>query len=176
MNPIIRVASVVLFAASAGIYSGASLAAAAAPAAAEFYPIVGHWRGHGQLVEPGQPPVKLAISLYCQKVSAGWAVRCAMQAKNKQMTMTESDLMGVDPVTGQAHWYAVTNQGETHDHLVKWQDAHTMLAHYDWTQQGKHMHEAIAFKLKGKRLLSFDSIVTADGKQAGEFVGTVKRR
>jgi len=175
MNPITRVLSYALIACSAVLVSAPSLAASSAPAAAEFYPLVGHWHGSGQLSEPGQTPVKLTLKLSCQKVSSGWSVRCAMQARNKQMLMTESDLMGVDPVTGQAHWYAVTNQGETHDHLATWLNAHTMKAHYDWTQDGKHMHEDITFNLKGKQALNFQSVVTADGKQAGEFSAALKQ-
>lgn len=175
MTSITRLMSVVLFGCSAVLISGYSLAATATPAAAEFYPLVGRWHGQGQLAEPGQTPTKLALNLYCQKVSSGWAVRCTMQAKNKEMTITESDLMGVDPVTGQAHWYAVTNQGETHDHLAKWTDAQTMQAHYDWTQDGKHMREDITFKLKGKHAMSFQTAVSADGKSAGEFSGALKR-
>jgi hypothetical protein len=32
--------------------------------------------------------------------------------------MSETDLMGVDAVTGEGHWYAVINQGESHDHIT----------------------------------------------------------
>ncbi len=174
MNPMTRLMSFVLIACSAVFVSNTSLAASSPPAAAEFYPLVGHWHGNGQLAESGQAAVKLALKLSCQKVSSGWAVRCAMQARNKQMLMTESDLMGVDPVTGQAHWYAITNQGETHDHLAAWPNAHTMKAHYDWTQDGKHMHEDITFNLKGKHAMTFQSVVSVDGKQAGEFSGELK--
>jgi len=166
--------SVILISGVAFLGTGRSFADNA-PAAAEFYPLVGNWNGKGQLVEADQAPVKLALNLACYKVSSGWGLQCAMNARNKQMTLSESDLMGVDPVTGQAHWYAVTNQGETHDHLAKWTDAHTMLAHYDWKQNGKHMHESITFKLKDKNAMSFKSIVTADNKQVASFSGELRQ-
>jgi hypothetical protein len=89
--------------------------------------------------------------------------------------MMESDLMGVDPVTGQAHWYSVTNQGETHDHLASWPDAHTMLAHHDWMQDGTHMREDITFHFQGADAVTFKSVVTADDKQAATFSGSLKR-
>lgn len=145
------------------------------PAAARYYPLVGHWKGEGELASPGQPAVKLALKLSCYKVSSGWAVRCAMSARNGKMVMTESDLFGVDPVTGQGHWYAITNQGETHDHLTKWTDARTMKAQHGWQQGGKQMMEHIVLKLPAKRTLEFRSVVTADGQQAGAFSGRLAR-
>jgi hypothetical protein len=175
MRMISRYMSVVLVAGATFLGSGQCLADNAAPAAAEFYPLVGNWHGKGQLVETGEEPVKLTLKLTCKKVSSGWAVQCAMHGRNKDMAMSESDLMGVDPVTGQAHWYAVTDQGETHDHLVEWTDPNTMLAHYDWTQDGKHMRESITFKLKGKHDMSFESIVFVDDQQAASFSGELKR-
>jgi len=150
-------------------------AATTVPAASRYYPFVGHWKGKGQLSEPGQQPTALALTLACSKASSGWAVRCEMAAKNKDMRMTESDLMGVDPVSGQGHWYAITNQGETHDHLTRWPDAHTMTAHYAWTQGGKKMNENIRFAFQNKRSMEFRSVVTADGEPAGEFSGSLKR-
>jgi hypothetical protein len=153
-------------------------AKAPAPAASEFYPLLGKWHGKGELVDFGKDhpvSVKLTLSLSCKKVSSGWAVACNMMAKNGAMLMTESDLMGVDPVTGQAHWYAVTNQGETHDHLAKWIDAKTMKAHYAWTQGGAKMEENIVFNFKGKKSATWSSVVTADGKRAGQFSGTISK-
>jgi len=143
------------------------------PAAAKFYPLIGKWHGQGEMAEPGKAPAKMALTLNCRKVAAGWAVACNMNAKNKNMSISESDLMGVDPVTGKAHWYAVTNLGETHDHLAEWTDANTMHAEYKWDQDGKKMLEDITF-IFNKRSLSFRSVVTADGQSVGEFSGKVK--
>jgi hypothetical protein len=145
------------------------------PGASRFYPFVGNWQGQGELAQPGQEPVKLDLKLECEKVASGWAVSCAMQASNKEMTIMESDLMGVDPVTGQAHWFAVTNQGETHDHLAKWQGINVMQAHYVWSQDGMQMREDISFLFQDEHTASFRSVVTADGKQAGAFSGSLKR-
>jgi hypothetical protein len=176
MKNIVRSTVIVLLAGSAGITTARSLAAAAgeAPAAAPYYRFVGKWQGHGQLSEPGNAPIKLAISLSCHKVSLGWGVACDMTGKNDSMQVAESDLFGVDPVTGQGHWYAVTNQGETHDHLAEWSDAHTMKAHYHWAQDGKQMQENIEFRFEGKGAVTFRSVVSADGKPAGEFAGSLK--
>jgi len=150
-------------------------AADKAPAAARYYPLLGHWKGEGELGEPGQAASKLALKLACRKDASGWAVRCEMQAKNGAMTMSEVDLFGVDPVSGQGHWYAVSNQGETHDHLTQWTDAKTMKATYAWVQDGKQMQEHIVFTLPSRKSIEFRSVVSADGKQVGTFSGRLAR-
>jgi len=99
---------------------------AAVPAAARFYPFVGNWKGQGELREGEQPATRLTLDYQCKKASAGWAVSCNLIARNGQMTMAETDLFGVDPVTGKGHWFAVTNAGETHNHIADWTDSKTM--------------------------------------------------
>jgi hypothetical protein len=145
------------------------------PAAARYYPMVGHWTGQARLSEPGQAPVKLTMQLDCTKVSSGWAVSCNSVTRNSQMAMTESDLFGVDPVSGEGHWYAVTNTGDAHDHLAHWISARTMKASYAWTDHGKKMVETITLKLAGTNSMTFKSVVTADGENAGAFLGTLRR-
>lgn len=153
----------------------ASFAADPLPAASRYHPLLGDWKGKGEMAEPGQPAAKLALKLSCRKDASGWAVRCAMSARNREMTITEADLFGVDPSTGQGHWYAVSNQGDAHDHLTEWTDAATMKAHYEWTQDGKQMREEILFRLPGKRSMEFRSVVTAGGKEVGAFSGKLAR-
>jgi hypothetical protein len=176
MKSIVRSTVIVSLACSAWITAANSPAASAGeePAAAPYYRFLGKWQGQGELSEPGNTPIKLAISLSCRKVSLGSGVACEMTGKNNSMQIAESDLFGVDPVTGQGHWYAVTNQGETHDHLAEWSDANTMKAHYDWAQDGKRMKESIEFRFQGKNAVTFRSVVSADGKPAGEFSGSLK--
>jgi len=172
-----RVASLTL-AAGAIALSAAAVAAdgvAARPAAVRFYPLLGYWKGDAKLAEQGKPTVVLALSLSCRKASSGWAVRCDMVGRNESMIMTESDLMGVDPVTGTGHWFAVSNQGDTHDHIAEWPDPNTMKAHYAWTQDGKQMLESILFQLIGNSSLEFRSVVTSDGNEVGSFSGKLTR-
>lgn len=146
-----------------------------APAAARFYPLVGTWKGQGEMREGDQPAVQLALDYRCKKASAGSAVSCEMKASNDKMTLAETDLFGVDPVSGQGHWYAVTNQGETHDHLADWTDAHSMKARHAWTQDGKKMEEHVTMKLNGSNTLEFVSIMSVEGKPVASFRGTLKR-
>lgn len=145
------------------------------PAASRYYPMVGHWTGKGRLSETGQEPVALSLSLSCDKAASGWAVRCEMEAKGDKVTMREVDLMGVDPVTGRGHWYAITNQGETHDHLTRWIDARTMKARHSWTQDGKRMRERITVRFPAKTAMTFNSVTSADGKVIVRFSGKLAR-
>lgn len=145
------------------------------PAAAIFYPLVGDWTGSGQLSEPGGQPVELSIDLSCVKAAGGWAVRCEMTASNAGMIMNESDLMGVDPITGKGHWYAITDQGDAHDHIVSWSDANDMTATYSWEQDGKQMTENITMKFGGENSVDFASVVKADSKEVNTFAGKLEK-
>jgi hypothetical protein len=175
MKTIIAIAAAALAVACVATPGAAAGEAAKPPAASRYYPLLGHWKGSAELGEPGQAAATLALKLSCRKDASGWAVRCEMLAKNREMTITEADLFGVDPVTGQGHWYAVSNQGDAHDHLTDWTDAATMKAHYEWVQDGKKMREDILFRLAGKRSMEFRSVVTSDGKEAGVFSGKLTR-
>lgn len=161
---------------AAAVTSVANAAEPGAPRpAARYYPLVGHWKGSAQLSEPGQKPLTLTLALDCRKAAAGSAVRCDLIAKNAKMTMRESDLFGVDAATGQGHWYAISDQGDAHDHLTQWSDAKTMTASHAWTQEGKHMEERVTFSLPTRKALEFHSVVTADGEEVNTFSGKMSR-
>lgn len=176
MPTLIRLAGVALVA-SGVILAIPTSRADSAPAATRFYPFLGTWHGHGQLTMHGQPPAQLTITVSCRKAAAGWAVQCAMHGGNKQMTLSESDLMAVNTTTGETHWYGVTNQGEADDFLVTWPNAHTMHARYAWMQHGKHMQENVVFKFTGKRTMTWRTVDTSDGgRVVSTFSGSLVRR
>jgi len=160
----------------------AALTAADAPAqginqlaSSRFYPFLGYWKGRGQLSVPGKDPQLLRLSLSCRRAVAGYAVRCDFVGRNDttMFTFVEADLMAVDPATGVAHWFAVNNQGETHDHVAQWPDAATMNANYDWTQNGRQMSENAVFRFKDGKQISFRSVTTQDGQEVGAFFGNM---
>ena len=146
-------------------------AAAKPPAAAQYYPLVGYWKGPAQLSAPGQAPAKLLVSFGCSKVAGGWAVRCEMSAKNDKLMIAESDLLGVDAITGVGHLYSVSSKGEARDYVTEWPEEDTMKAHTKWTQGGKQMAEEISFVFHGQRSIEFRKVTTTDGKKTGEFFG-----
>jgi hypothetical protein len=149
---------------------------AAVPATTPFHPFLGYWKGNGQYGAPGKDPVQLALSLSCRKAVAGWAVRCDFVGRGETMLLIEADLMGVDPVQGVAHWYAINNQGDVHDHIADWPDANTMNAHYDWEQNGKQMRENVVFRFPREHEMSFRSVITENGQEVGAFFGNMSSR
>lgn len=149
--------------------------APAAPLATRFYPFLGYWKGNGQYGAPGKDPVQLALSLSCRKAVAGWAVRCDFVGRGDTMTFVEADQMGVDPVLGIGHWYAINNQGDTHDYISEWTDAKTMLAHYEWEQNGKQMRENVVFRFPREHEMDFRSVITENGQEVGAFFGKMSR-
>lgn len=145
------------------------------PLATRFYPFLGYWKGNGQYGAPGKDPVQLALSLSCRKAVAGWAVRCDFVGRGDTMIFVEADQMGVDPVLGIGHWYAINNQGDTHDHISEWTDAKTMIAHYDWEQNGKQMRENVVFRFPREHEMDFRSVITENGQEVGAFFGKMSR-
>ena len=91
MTKSVRRVAIVFIGAAAFISSAAALAADSAakppvaakppaaatkpPAAAQYYSLVGYWKGLAELSVPGQEPAKLSVSFGCSKVAGGWAVR-----------------------------------------------------------------------------------------------------
>ena len=145
------------------------------PDASIFYPFIGSWKGKGQITEAGNKPADLSIAIFCVKASDGYAVSCKMSANNKDMSISESDLFGVDPVTGKGHWFAVSNQGETHDHVATWTDDNTLKAGYSWTQDGKKMQEDTTIILPNEKTMEFTTVVSADGAETTSFHGKLTR-
>ena len=175
MRSCARIAVLALAVAAIAVPLADAAAQPAAPAASRFYPFLGYWKGNGQLGAPGRDPELLALSLSCRKAVAGWAVRCDLVGRNDNMTMIEADLMGVDPVSGVGHWYAINNQGDTHDHVAEWPDAKTMIAHYEWEQNGKQMRENVIFRFTHPKEMDFRSVLIEDGREVGAFFGKLSR-
>lgn len=179
MNASIRLGGIFLFA-GVVVFGAGSCHAGTVPMAARFYSFIGVWHGAGQLGRPGHRLVRLRIRAHCEKAAAGWAVRCSMDAVNPRMEhvhsgMSEADLMGVDSTTGTAHWYAVTDQGEAYDHIVRWRNSNTMVANHAWIWHRQHMRETVVFGFMGKRQMKFRSVVRDNGRVVESFEGSLRR-
>lgn len=159
----------------AGVLAAPVATASDVPAeAARFHVLVGQWKGNATLRQ-GDAAQDLTLAYSCGKVAAGWGVACEMKAKGKDMEVVENDLMGVDPVSGTAHWFAVTSAGETHDHVGRWVDDQTFQARYAWKAEGKSMEENITMRFPDTKRLEFRSVVSVDGKEVGSFSGKLSR-
>lgn len=174
MNTITWLSAVLVATLTIGLPVARGAGDTALPAAAAFSVLSGDWQGEGRVSENDEVS-HFDLRLQCSQASAGWAELCMMSGRDRDgvIVLAETDLFGVDPVTGQGHWYAVSNSGETHDHLADWTDAHTLHAHLGWQQDGKQMEERIVLSLAGAKTLEFHSVVSENGHDVSEFSGTL---
>jgi hypothetical protein len=127
--------------------------------------LIGAWKVKGTVAMGGQ---KSAIqgSWKCGWLPSKWGVQCDFEITGMPGggTYVERDLMGFDPGTRTYHWYAVTNAGETHDHvaaLPTGNDAHFV---YTGTMEGKPMKEVVDFHFAAdSRSLHVKSETFVDG-------------
>jgi len=140
-----------------------------------FYQLVGNWHGKGEMTQTGNKPLPLAMKMKCKKISAGYGISCENTASNKEMKMEESDMMGFNPVDGSSHWYAITNMGEVHDHIVDWKSPNEMHAHINFKQDGADMEENITMKILSKNKMEFISVVSAGGQEVANFRGSLQK-
>ena len=61
----------------------------------------------------------------------------------------ETDLMGFEPNSKTYHWFAVTNAGETHDHVTPATDKNKLRFTYSGTQEGKPFKEVVDWEFLG---------------------------
>ena len=117
--------------------------------------LIGTWKGAGT-VSMGKDKAKIDATWTCNRVSAKWGVMCTFHVTGIPgvAAYEETDLMGYDPNTNTYHWYAVTNAGETHDHVAQASDGSKHQFIYSGTQEGKPVKEVIDLEL------------TKDSKQA----------
>lgn len=138
----------------------ASLIATAAPGAAVAKPatpeppdrtkdlacLVGHWTGSGTLHADGvAEPAAVRVDWTCQPVSGTAGVRCdlVMTGIPGLDAYLETDLFGWEPASDTYHWFAVTNAGETHDHVAPPVNGDSVRFTYMGRQAGKPMKEVI---------------------------------
>lgn len=143
----------------------AALAASPSLARAEALPkpiadlerFVGTWKATGS-VTMGKDTLKVTATWACKRTSAKMGVLCNLELKGIPglPVYAETDLFGYEPNTNTYHWYAVTNAGETHDHVAKAvsSDEPKLQFVFNGTQEGKPFKEVIDldFAKDGKSL------------------------
>jgi hypothetical protein len=134
---------------------------------------VGSWRGTAELRQPGKPAVKFDMKAECHEISGGWGVRCETSFNNGDVTLLEADLFGYDPKGAKVHWYAVTNDGETHDHVGAWVDDQNLSVRNTAADKST---EDIRVAFTKKNAMSFEAITTADGAETSVMAGSMMRR
>lgn len=115
---------------------------------ADLERFVGTWKAAGT-VTMGKDTLKVSAALSCKRVSAKAGVMCTMEMKGIPgvPVAAETDLFGYEPGTNTYHWFAVTNIGETHDHVGKVVgiDEPKLQFVFNGTQEGKPFKEVIDF-------------------------------
>jgi len=109
--------------------------------------LVGSWKGDGTLVA-GKDKARISATWSCARTSASYGVLCSLRVTGIPglPVYDETDLLGYEPNSNTYHWYAVTNAGETHDHVAKPNTGNTIEFVYNATQEGKAYKEVIALE------------------------------
>jgi len=135
--------------------------------------LVGEWRGTGS-AQFGAEQANVQFNLSCSPTSGGFGVQCQTRFSGLPgaATYEETDLFGFDPGRRKYHWFSVTNQGETHDHVADVSKTDTLRFVYDGVQDGKPMQEAIVLKVAANhRDLEFSTSVSVGGQVTAQLSG-----
>ena len=141
-------------------------------AAAVLQPLIGTFEGNLSLVAFGERAAMRA-RVECEVVGGGSGVSCALTGRSPGPLYVEADLFGVDALTGDIHFYAISNAGDAHDHVGAFTASNVLDFTYAWTADGVSWAESIRFQFQADGSIVFHSLVTADGAEAIVLAGTL---
>ena len=134
-------------------------AAPAAPAETrQVARLVGAWKGTGSMTMGADKVEGIKIQWTCRPIAEKWGVGCdgVMTGIPGVARYEETDLFGYDPGGRKLHWFAITNAGETHDHVGSdWAGQRAKFV-YDGMQEGKPFKEVIDVGFKDPAAKAFD--------------------
>jgi hypothetical protein len=134
--------------------------------------LVGDWKGSAS-GKAGPDAVSAQFTLSCTQAAGGYGVQCKTRFTGLPGgAAEETDLFGFDPGRRKYHWFSVTSQGETHDHVAEMPSGNTLRFVYDGVQEGKAMQEVITLKISDDhRNLEFKNTVEVGGQLAFSLSG-----
>jgi hypothetical protein len=151
-----------LVAGCSGAPAGAAPAAApggrtpAAPAEARRLSglLLGQWKGSGTITMEGKTsPIELELS--CTEASAGWGVSCrAAGVDPAGVRHEETHLWGYSADGAKVHFFAVTTDGDTHDHAGTFTE-HGVELQYRGSMGGSPFVESIRLDSAGASSIRF---------------------
>lgn len=147
---------------------GSGAVAAEKPLAPEILRLqafVGSWKGRLELKEADKPAQLLSFAMECRSAAGGSAVRCTASEKNEELDVEEASLFGYDPSEQLVHFYAVTNQAETHDHQGRWTDDTTLALEHKGIVEGKPFGESLSIVFKARNAFAAEFVGLLDGKE-----------
>ena len=127
--------------------------------------LVGDWTGSAS-GKMGSDALSAQLTLSCSETSGGFGVQCKTRFTGLPGgPAEETDLFGFDPGQRKYHWFSVTNQGETHDHVAEPPKGDTLRFVYDGVQDGKPAREVITLKIsEDHHNLEFQNTYTVAGQ------------
>lgn len=100
---------------------------------AQMQRLIGEWSGSAE-IKMGKDKLEVNVTMSCESTSAGFGVLCKSRFTGLPTgAHEETDLFGYDPGQNKYHWFSVTNDGETHDHVADVSKTGTL----NWIYKGK---------------------------------------
>jgi hypothetical protein len=167
-------------AALAGKASTAEPAPGAPKAVQDMECLVGHWKGTGRMTVGGQT-ADIKLDFHCKRTPGKWGVHCTtrMTGIPGMASYEETDLFGYDPGANRYHWFAVTNAGETHDHVADvptGASADTVDWVYTGTQEGQPFKETVRMSFgPGAKTMQIRGETFLAGTSTSLFAGSLKK-
>ncbi|MES1207504.1 MAG: DUF1579 family protein [Pseudomonadota bacterium] len=156
-------------------------ASAAGPAAEtkDLARLVGAWKGTGSMTMGSDKTDGIKITWNCRAIAGRSGVACdaVMIGIPGVDRYEETDLFGYDSGAGKLHWFAVTNAGETHDHVGGTWNGQSAQFVYNGVQEGKPLKEILDLSFKGANAGSVEvhAQTFVDGKLASVLHATAHK-
>jgi hypothetical protein len=141
--------------------------------------MVGSWKGTGSMTMGTNKVDGVKMTYNCKRTSGDWGVACTgvMTGIPGMGRLEETDLFGYDPGAGKYHWFAVTNDGETHDHVGTPGKGDTLEFVYNGVQEGKPFKEVLQLTFRGPKesMLDLRAETFVDAKSTSVMTATAHK-
>lgn len=143
-----------------------------------LHKLVGLWTAKQATFTMAGKAQKVDITIDCKATSGGWGVACQSKIVAPGMVIEETDLFGYDAQHKRYHWYAVTSQGETHDHagMPTSGDRSFVFVHAG-PMDGKPMQEILRMTFDAtEKKIDFRSDGIVDGQPVWQISGALTKK
>ena len=132
--------------------------------------LIGTWKATGT-VAMGKDTAKVTATWTCKSTSAKFGVLCTLDLAGIPGVphYAETDLFGYEPNSNTAHWFSVTNAGETHDHVAPMPDGDSAEFVYTGTQEGKPFKEVVKLTFIDKKNITVRAETFVAGASTSVF-------
>jgi hypothetical protein len=140
--------------------------------------LVGEWRGTTAFTA-GSQKGETPLTVSCRPVAKGFGVSCQVLVSNLPggRTIEETDLFGWDPSERRYHWFAVTSEGDTHDHVAPPPAGDTLIFARAGFRDGKPTHEIIKLRVSGDgKRMEYRNDCMVDAEPQVRVAGTLARK